>query len=527
MTAIEFGRIQPRSVAMQHWELAHPNAGSGNYVLSGWLFLRVLGLIYLAALVSLATQIKGLVGSRGILPAHGFLLAKQKWGPTRFLQIPTLGWWNSSDGFLQFLCWGGAALALLLVVGVAPIPVLIALWVFYLSLFSVCRIFLGYQWDILLLETGFLAIFIAPFDLLPGFPPTTAPSKIILWLLWWLAFRLMFSSGFVKLRSGDRNWRNLTSLSYHYQTQPLPTWTAWYMHQLPGWFHKLSAVVMFTIEVVAPVFVFMPPPFSYIAGAAFVFLMLLITATGNYCFFNLLGIALSILLFDDPCWLALVEKLLPDVQFPAALPNSTGWPIWATIPVALLLAFLSAEVICRLLRFRIRWPKPLEKLTEWLEPFRLVNGYGLFAVMTTERPEIIVEGSDDGVTWHAYEFKWKPGDVRRPPCFVAPHQPRLDWQMWFAALSYYQGTPWFHQFLLRLLGNSPGVLALLRRNPFPNKPPRFIRAVVYDYRFTDFTGRRATGAWWRREWRGLYSPVLSRRDPTGSRAPSGDGSVVI
>jgi len=160
---------------------------------------------------------------------------------------------------------------------------------------------------------------------------------------------------------------------------------------------------------------------------------------------------------------------------------------------------------------------------EWLEPFRLVNGYGLFAVMTTERPEIIVEGSDDGVTWRAYEFKWKPGDVRRPPCFVAPHQPRLDWQMWFAALSYYQGTPWFHQFLLRLLGNSPDVLGLLRTNPFPDKPPRFIRAVVYEYRFTDFAGRRATGAWWRRESRGLYSPVLSLRDPTRSPAPSGDG----
>ena len=435
MTANEFGRIQPRSVAMQ---LPNPNAESGNYVLSGWLFLRVLGLIYLAAFVSLATQIKGLVGSRGILPARGFLLAKQNWGPTRFLQIPTLGWWkNASDGLLQFLCWGGVALALLLVVGVAPIPVLIALWVFYLSLFSVCRIFLGYQWDILLLETGFLAIFIAPIELSPGFPPTMAPSKIILWLFWWLAFRLMFSSGFVKLRSGDRNWRSLTALSYHYQTQPLPTGTAWYMHQLPVWFHKLSAIVMFTIELVAPVFVFMPPPFSYISGAAFVFLMLLIMATGNYCFFNLLGIALSILLFDDACWLPLFKKLSPDVQFADAYTHSTGWPIWVTSPVALILALLSVEVICRLLRFSIRGPKPLEKLTEWLEPFRLVNGYGLFAVMTTGRPEIIVEGSDDGVTWHAYEFKWKPGDVHRRPWFVAPHQPRLDWQMWFAALSYY------------------------------------------------------------------------------------------
>ena len=503
---------------MQHWELANSNAGSGTYVLSAWLFLRVLGLIYLTAFVSLAAQIKGLIGSRGIQPARGFLQAKQNWGPTRFLQIPTLVWWNASDGFLQFLCWGGAALALLLVVGVAPIAVLLALWVFYLSLFSVCRIFLGYQWDILLLETGFLAVFVAPFELMPGFPETTAPSKVILWLLWWLVFRLMFSAGFAKLRSGDRNWRNFTALKYHYETQPLPTWTAWYMHQLPGWFHKLSVLVMFSVELIAPVFVFMPPPFSYVPGAAFVVLMLFILLTGNYGFFNLLGIALSILLFDDACWLPLFTILSPDIQFSAASSNAAGWPVWAIIPVVIIVALLSAEVIIgRLLRFKIRWPKPLEQLIEWLEPFRLVNGYGLFSVITTERPEIIVEGSDDGVHWLAYEFKWKPGEVNLQPRFVAPHQPRLDWQMWFAALNYYQNTPWFHQFLLRLLHNSPDVLALLTRNPFRDKPPLFVRALVYDYRFTDFAGRSAAGAWWRREQRGFYAPVLSLRGLSGDK----------
>jgi len=282
---------------------------------------------------------------------------------------------------------------------------------------------------------------------------------------------------------------------------------------------------MFGIELAGPVFVFLPPPIRYISGAAFVFLMLLIMATGNYCFLNLLGIALSILLFDDACWLPLFKKLSPDVQFAGVASGSTGWPVWATIPLALILALLSAEVICRLLRLKIRWPEPLEQFMQWLEPFRLVNGYGLFAVMTTERPEIIVEGSNDGVIWSAYEFKWKPGDVNRRPRFVAPHQPRLDWQMWFAALSYYQSTPWFHQFLLRLLGNSPDVLALLRRNPFPDKPPRFIRAVVYDYRFTDFDGRRATGAWWRREGRGLYSPVLSLRGLSGEKSVLADDSL--
>ncbi len=497
---------------MQHWELTNPHAASGTYVLSGWLFLRLLGLIYLAAFVSLGTQIKGLAGSQGILPARDFLLARQGWGPARWLQIPTLCWWNASDGFLQLLCWAGAALSLLLVAGVAPIPVLILLWVGYLSLFNAGRIFLGYQWDILLLETGFLAIFVAPFELLPAFPPTTAPSGIILWLLWWLAFRLMFSSGFAKLRSGDRAWRNLTALSCHYETQPLPTWIAWYVHQLPGWFHKLSVLLMFAIELGASAFVFAPPPGCYVAGAAFVFLMLLIMATGNYCFFNLLAIALSILLFDDAVWWRLAERFLAGVRFPAASSISTGWPGWTTIPVAIVIALLSAEAMGRLFRVMTRWPKPLAQLVEWLDPFRLVNGYGLFAVMTTERPEIIVEGSHDGVAWHAYEFKWKPGEANRRPRFVAPHQPRLDWQMWFAALNYYHSTPWFHSFLLRLLRSSPDVLALLRRNPFPDKPPRFVRAVLYDYRFTDLATRRATGAWWRRERRGLYSPVLSLRD---------------
>lgn len=511
MTVIEFERIQISAGSMQHWELSNPNAASGNYALSAWLLLRVLGLIYLAAFISLATQIKGLIGTRGILPASSFLQARKSWGPTRFLQIPTLVWWKTSDGFLQFLCWGGAALALLLIVGIAPIPVLIGLWAFYLSVFSVCRIFLGYQWDVLLLETGFLAIFVAPFELLPCFPPATAPSRLVLWLLWWLAFRLMFSSGLMKLRSGDRNWRNLTALWYHYETQPLPTPIAWYLHQLPGGFHKLSAVVVFTIELVAPLFVFMPPPVCYFSGAAFMLLMLLIMATGNYCFFNLLGIALSILLFDDAFWLSILQSLLPGDRFAPAASLSTSWPIWATGPVALIVTLLSAEMLGRLVRHRIRWPRMLEQLIEWLEPFRLVNAYGLFAVMTTERPEIIVEGSNDGVDWRAYEFKCKPGDLSRRPRFVAPHQPRLDWQMWFAALNRYPSTPWFHQFLLRLLRNSPDVLALLRTNPFRDKPPRFVRAVMYDYHLTDVAERSATRHWWRREQRGSYSPVVSLR----------------
>jgi lipase maturation factor 1 len=493
---------------MQDWELARQGGGSESYLLSSWIFLRLLGLIYLAAFVSLAVQVNGLIGSRGILPARDFLLSKRAWGRRRFLQIPTLCWWNADDRFLQFLCWGGAGLAMLLAVNVAPLPVIVLLWVFYLSLFNVSRLFLGYQWDILLLETGFLAIFLAPFELVPASPPATAPSPIILWLLWWLLFRLMFSSGFVKFRSGDRAWRTFTALTFHYETQPLPPWTAWYMHRLPAWFHKLSVAVMFLIELLAPFLIFVPSPFSYAAGAAFVFFMVLIMATGNYCFFNLLAIALSALLFDDAVWLSLFQRFVPTISVgQAALPSS--WPLGITIPVAAIILLLSVDIVGRLVHHPPRWPRWMEVALEWLEPFRLVSPYGLFSVMTTERPEIIIEGSNDGLQWQAYEFKWKPGDVKRRPRFVAPHQPRLDWQMWFAALGFYPNNPWLRMMLIRLLRGSEDVIALLERNPFPDQPPKFIRAAIYDYRFTDFARRRATGEWWRRERRGLYSPVLS------------------
>jgi hypothetical protein len=507
---------------MQPADLANQTAPHGTYILSAWLFLRLLGLIYFVAFASLGLQIKGLVGSKGILPAREFLMARRTWGATRFLQTPTLCWWNCTDRFLQFLCWGGATAAVLLTFGFAPVPLLVLLYAFYLSLFNVCRVFLAYQWDILLLETGFLAIFIGPFDLFPEFPPAVTPSPVILWLLWWLVFRLMFSSGLVKLRSVDRTWRNFTALKYHYETQPLPTWTAWYMHPLPAWFHKMSIVLMFAVELVMPVFVFTPPPFSCAAGAAFILLMLLIMATGNYCFFNLLGIALSVLLFDDAFWQALFHKLLHIAHPSLTAARSPDWPSWITLPIALVIAFMSIDVICSLFRRSPRWPRPMEHLIEWLEPFRLVNGYGLFSVMTTERPEIIVEGSNDGVEWRAYAFKWKPGDVNRRPRLVAPHQPRLDWQMWFAALGRYPGNPWVGQFLRRLLQGSRDVLTLLGTNPFPHQPPRFIRAVSYDYRFTDFATRKATGAWWRRERRGFYSPVFLQRGPLSKKAPADD-----
>jgi lipase maturation factor 1 len=475
--------------------------GEATYLIGTWLFLRFLGLIYTIAFLSLALQIKGLIGSKGILPVAEFLASQRRLGIWRFHRVPTLCWLNSSDASLMFLSWGGVALSLLMVIGMAPMPLLIALWLFYLSLFSIGRIFLGYQWDVLLLEVGFLAIFIVPVDLVSF--KLSPPPVIIHWLLCWTLFRLMLSSGIVKLLSADRSWRKLVALRHHYETQPLPTPVAWYEHQMPLFFHKLSVLMMFGIELLGPFLIFGPPPVRRIAAILFIVLMFLIQLTGNYGFFNLLAVALSILLLDDQLLQPLIQPILGQLE-------AQTHPVFApiTIPIAILVLLLSLEPVLRLFRVDVRELPALSTLFDFFSPFHLVNSYGLFSVMTVERPEIIIEGSDDGKNWSAYEFKWKPGDPKRAPQFVAPHQPRLDWQMWFAALGYYANNPWLRRLLIRLLENSADVLSLLRSNPFPKAPPRFIRAVLFDYRFTTREQRSRTSAWWKRERRGEYSPII-------------------
>lgn len=504
-------------------QLANAGAGAEAYVVASWLFLRLLGLIYAIAFASLGTQILGLVGRHGIWPAAELLKANQRFRKgTGFRRLPTLCWWNSTDTFLRFLCWGGAGLSLLLAAGIAPAPMLVLLWIFYLSLFTVGRVFLGYQWDVLLLETGFLAIFLAPWRWW-DWPPAVEPSPVIRWLLYWLLFRLLFSSGVVKLRSGDRTWRNFIALKYHYETQPLPNRLSWYFHQLPDSFHKLSATILFAAELVVPLLIFAPPPLRYVAAAATLLLMLLIIATGNYCFFNLLGLALCVLLCDDAVWFSMADFLFGRGHTPGStIPLLSSWPWWIVTPIAAVIALLSVDRVVRLFRYEGTWPPTMEKFFGCLAPFCLVNGYGLFAVMTTARPEIIVQGSHDGVTWLPYEFKWKPGDVTRAPRQVAPHQPRLDWQMWFAALGDFRSTPWFSNFLTRLVQGEREVLALLENSPFPDVPPRYVRAMLYDYRFTGFTTRRQTGAWWRRERKWLYSPVFSLRGREDAFIPPED-----
>ncbi|HLX95061.1 MAG TPA: lipase maturation factor family protein [Verrucomicrobiae bacterium] len=492
-------------------------------VLTRWVFLRALAVIYLVAFVSLWTQIDGLIGHNGILPTDQFMAAARQQcdlqgiGLDRFRLVPTLCWLDASDSFLHFQCAAGVGLAVLLIVGVAPAPCLALLWLLYLSLVTVGRDFLGFQWDNLLLEAGFLAIIFAPLQLLPRrFSGEMPPSRIALWLLRLLLFKLMFSSGCVKLFSGDPNWRHLTALTFHYQTQPLPTWLGWYAQQLPLWFQKVSCAGMFAIELGAPWLIFTPRRLRFCGGAAIAFLQILILLTGNYAFFNWLTLALCLLLLDDFALVKLLPFKLRSVFAPvtghSSLATRRRWPRFITVPLAIGVTILYLFQISLTFGARPAWLYPVAIADAWLEPFRTFSGYGLFAVMTTERREIIVEGSDDGVTWLPYEFKYKPGDVNRRPAFAAPHQPRLDWQMWFAALGDYRENPWFVNFCLRLLQGSPEVTALLARNPFPDHPPRYVRAGLYDYQFTGFTERRVTGAWWKRERLGEYLPPVSLAD---------------
>jgi hypothetical protein len=492
-----------------------------SYAIAGSLFLRALAVVYVMAFVSLAVQIRGLAGANGILPAAGFLEAvRAQVGVERWLDVPTLFWMTGApDGLLVASCWAGAVIAAVVACGVLPGPGLAACFVLYLSLSSVTRTFLNFQWDILLTEAGLLALFVAPWRLRARVPMLPGPAAPAMWLVRWLLFRLMFSSGVVKLASGDATWWELRALDVHYFTQPIPTWTAWYAHQMPGWYHTFECGVMFCIELAVPFGLFAPRMVRRTCALILLAFQGLIAATGNYAFFNYLTMALCLAALDDGFWPARLRRGLaaspaPAPDAPATPVPARRWPPWVSIPVLTFFVTLTTAAMTERWDFPLWWPAPVEATRDALRPLRIVNAYGLFAVMTTTRAEIVVEGSDDGETWPAYEFRWKPGDVNRRPAFVAPHQPRLDWQMWFAALSSYRQQPWLASFLARLLQGSPDVLALLEKNPFPDHPPRYVRSMAYDYRFSDFKTRRETGAWWVRTPEGQFSPVQSmRRSP--------------
>lgn len=474
-------------------------------------FLRSLGLIYLIAFVSLWVQVEGLIGANGISPVRQFLpAAHEQLGARAPVVLPTLLWFNSSNGTLHLLCAAGALVSILLIAGFAPVVSSLVLFVLYLSLTIAGQTFLSFQWDILLLETGFLAVFFAPlvWRLRAGEnAPLSWPGLFLLKLL---LFKLMLMSGVVKLTSGDDSWWNLTALDYHYWTQPLPTTIGWLAAQTSQWLKQACTFAVLFVEVVVPFFIWAPHRLRFLAFVLLVATQIMIGLTGNYCFFNLLTVALCFLLLDD----VQIESsgsapMLSERRNSATVRDRRyrGHPVAVAL---LIITFpLNAMLIYSGFKPAATWPRPIMGLYVYLEPFHIINGYGLFRVMTKSRPEIVIEGSADGMNWKPYEFKWKPGALDRAPPWVAPHQPRLDWQMWFAALSDYRQNPWFVPFIGQLLKNSPEVMSLLKHNPFPNEPPRYIRAVLYDYRFTTTAERRETGTWWKREDRGIYLPRVS------------------
>ena len=480
------------------------------YDVARCLYLRAIGLVYLVAFVSLWTQIDGLIGSRGILPVGEWLdaVARQA-GPERFWHLPTLGWIDPSDTFLHVQCGAGALLAACVLAGWLPAFCLAICWALYLSLTVAGSTFLGFQWDNLLLEAGFLAVLIAPMRRRCRLGCAPGPPRLAVVLIQFLAFRLVFSSGVMKLASGDPVWRDLTALTYHYQTQCLPPWTAWYAHHLPLWAQKLSCAGMFAIELGAPWLIAAPRRLRHLGAALLVMLQLAILVTGNYGFFNLLSLALCLMLLDDTVWpVAWRHQPAEPGRGPRRRP--AGWPLIALASVILVIATVR---LAQAFRTPIRWPAPVAWLDRTVAPLRTVNRYGLFSDMTTTRNEIVVEGSRDAVTWLPYEFRWKPGDPDARPRFTTPHMPRLDWQMWFAALGDCRDNPWFQLFMRRLLEGSPPVTSLLARDPFAGSPPLQVRAILYEYEFTgggEAGTAQAATSWWRRRRLGVYCPALPR-----------------
>jgi predicted DCC family thiol-disulfide oxidoreductase YuxK len=472
------------------------------FVARDW-FLRALGVIYLIAFLSFWVQCDGLIGARGIAPMADYLFAAHaQLGTHAYSELPTLCWLDSSNAFLHFLCGAGAVFSVLLVIGVAPAICLVLLFASYLSLTIAGQEFLSFQWDILLLECGFLAIFLAPFGRIKR---RARLSPAAIFLLQCLLFKLMFMSGIVKLTSGDDSWANLTALDYHYWTQPLPTVLGWWADKSPEWFKHFSTAAALAIEIGGPLLIWFPRRLRLLGAGAMIFLQICIGLTGNYAFFNLLTIALCLFAIDDRSW--------PFSRLTNSPNESARRRGWEVIPILVLAAMfpINAMLIVDSFKPRVAWPRPIAAISNALAPFRIVDGYGLFRVMTKERAEIVIEGSADGIDWKPYVFKWKPGPLDRMPAFVEPHQPRLDWQMWFAALGNARQNPWFFGLVQRLLEGEPVVRQLLASDPFPESAPRYLRAEIYHYRFATVAEHRQTGAWWVRGDALTYLPEVSLR----------------
>jgi hypothetical protein len=469
---------------------------AADYWFPRFLFQRGLGLVYLIAFLVALNQFRPLLGERGLLPVPNFV--KQ----VPFADSPSLFYLFPKDIAFAAAAWMGVALACLALAGVSErfslgvsMAVWALLWALYISFVNVGQIFYGYGWETMLLEAGFCAIFLGN--------GATAPNAIPLWILRWMEFRVMFGAGLIKLR-GDPCWRDLTCLDYHYETQPIPNPLSWYFHALPKWALHGGVAFNHFIEIVVPFGYFLPQPIATIAGGLTILFQLLLMLSGNLSFLNLLTIVLAIPMLDG----RLLGRWLP-IHAPA-LHEAGRWYEYSVLGYAAVVVLLSIRPAINLVSSR-------QLMNASFEPLHLVNTYGAFGSVGRERYEVIVEGSSDPAmldgSWREYEFKGKPGDPYRMPPQIAPYHLRLDWQMWFAAMSRYTREPWFVNFAAKLLQGDRPVLSLLRANPFPAAPPRFIRAELYHYRFSTAEERKKTGAWWQRELAGLWFPPVSLDTP--------------
>src|SRR5580692_1240055 len=505
--------------------------GPSDRFLGRWIFLRALGAIYFSAFFSLVFQIRGLIGPQGILPASEYLkgVAGQV-GYARYWYVPSVLWLSSSGHVLTALCWVGMAAAILLVFNIWPRAALAICFVCFLSFVSAAGEFSGYQSDGMLLEAGFLSLFLAPGGFRPGFGEARPPARAALYLLLWEWFRIYFESGVAKIAGGDVEWRNFTAMDDYYQNGPLPTWIGWYVQHLPHWFHAATVVLTLALELVLIWAAFLPRPFRITLFFLVTPWQIGIILTANYTFLNYLVLALGFLLLDDRLLLSLVPRRwkgyvlnrvkldraddvrAADAQAMEPSTHSRAQHISSRPQlnavkfslIGLMLGWIFYSTTAQMIW--ILWPSLKLPTTpvEALDPLRIANRYGLFAVMTRDRYEIEFQGSSDGQTWTAYPFRNKPQDVHTPPRIYAPYQPRFDWNLWFASLGTWREYPFVLQVEERLLTGEPDVLSLFAGNPFPDRPPEQVRAVVWQYWFSDWNEKHEQGVWWRREQLGLY-----------------------
>lgn len=490
-----------------------------------WIFLRALGVIYFSAFYSFYFQVKGLIGPDGILPARDYLRAIAA-APTlhaeRFWFAPTLLWFGSSDHALMLVCWLGLIASVLLVVNLWPRGMLLVCFVCFLSFIAASQDFASYQSDGMLLEAGFISLFFAAPGLWPGLGENHPPSWLSTFLLQWEWFRIYFESGAGKWLGHDPSWRSLTAMDQYYQNGPLPTWIGYYVQHFPHWFQASTALLTLVMEIFLVWMLFLPRRVRIACFCIVTPFQIGIILTANYAFLNYLVLALGFLLLDD----RFVEWIVPHRvrRFaewkPKALAAFEG--VHGAIeqrrkslrPATTAISAVCLGLVLYVATAQLVWmfvpglPIPQQPVS-WLEPFRIANQYGLFERMTWARYEIEFQGSNDGKTWTAYPFRYKPQDVNKPPGIYAPYQPRFEWNMWFASLGSWQANRWVVWTEERLLQNSPDVLQLFAYDPFPgSSPPKQVRTVIYQYWFTTPETKRKTGNWWRREEIGVYAPPL-------------------